>query len=152
MFSLVCCTHTLYSHLPQHSFLASTGISINICSPGQSDSQAKSFLYPVFRTILVFCLLCTILSLLGALCPLLSSVQFSHSVMSDSLRPHESQHDRSPCPSPSPGVHSNSCPSSRWCHPAISSSVVPFLHSNKSICIHSAHILPGGSFGYMEAF
>ena len=55
-----------------------------------------------------------------------SSVQFSHSVLSDSLRPHESQHARPPCPSPTPGVHSNSCPSSQWCHPAISSSVVPF--------------------------
>ena len=55
-----------------------------------------------------------------------SSVQFSRSVMSDSLRPHESQHARPPCPSPSPGVHSNSCPSSQWCHPAISSSIVPF--------------------------
>ena len=55
-----------------------------------------------------------------------TSVQFSHSVMSDSLRPHESQHARPPCPSPTPGVHSNSRPSSRWCHPAISSSVVPF--------------------------
>ena len=56
----------------------------------------------------------------------ISSVQFSHSVVSDSLRPHESQHARPPCPSPTPGVHSNLCPSSRWCHPAISSSVVPF--------------------------
>ena len=46
--------------------------------------------------------------------------------MSDSLRPHESQHARPPCPSPTPRVYSNSCPSSRWCHPAISSSVVPF--------------------------
>ena len=55
-----------------------------------------------------------------------SSVQFSCSVMSDSLRPHESQHARPPCPSPTSGVHPNSCPSSRWCHPAISSSVVPF--------------------------
>ena len=55
-----------------------------------------------------------------------SSVQFSHSVVSDSLRPHESQHARPPCPSPTPGVHSDSHPSSRWCHPAISSSVVPF--------------------------
>ena len=54
------------------------------------------------------------------------SVQFSHSVVSDSLWPHESQHTRPPCPSPTPGVHTNSCPSSRWCHPAISSSVVPF--------------------------
>ena len=56
-----------------------------------------------------------------------SSVQFScRSVVSDSLRPHESQHARPPSPSPSPGVHSDSCPSSQWCHPAISSSVVPF--------------------------
>ena len=54
-----------------------------------------------------------------------SSVQFSRSVVSDSLQRHESQHARPPCPSPTPGVHSNSCPSSRWCHPAISSSVVP---------------------------
>ena len=55
-----------------------------------------------------------------------SSVHFSHSVVSDSLRSHESQHARLPCPSPTPGVHSNSYPSSRWCHPAISSSVGPF--------------------------
>ena len=55
-----------------------------------------------------------------------SSVQFSRSVMSDSLRPHESQHARPPCPSPTPGVHSDSCPSSPLCHPTISSSVVPF--------------------------
>ena len=54
------------------------------------------------------------------------SVQFSRLVVSDSLQPHESQHTRPPCPSPTPGVHSNSCPSSQWCHPAISSSVVPF--------------------------
>ena len=54
------------------------------------------------------------------------SVQFGRSVMSDSLQSHESQHTRPPCPSPTPGVHSNSCPSSRWCHPTISSSVVPF--------------------------
>ena len=54
------------------------------------------------------------------------SDQFSCSVVSNSLRPHESQHARSPCLSPTPGVHSNSCPSNRWCHPAISSSVVPF--------------------------
>ena len=51
------------------------------------------------------------------------SVQFSHSVVSDSLRPHELQHARPPCPSPTPGVHSDSCPWSQWCHPAISPSV-----------------------------
>ena len=55
-----------------------------------------------------------------------SSVQFSHSVVSDSLRPHESQHTRPPCPSPTPRVYPNSRPSSQWCHPAISSSVIPF--------------------------
>ena len=55
-----------------------------------------------------------------------SSVQFGRSVVSDSLRPQESQHTRPPCPSPTPGVHLNSCASSWWCHPAISSSVIPF--------------------------
>ena len=54
------------------------------------------------------------------------SVQFSCSVMSDYLQPHEPQHARSPCPSPTPRVYSNSCPLSLWCHPTISSSVVPF--------------------------
>ena len=53
------------------------------------------------------------------------SVQFSRSVVSDSLQTHESYHSRPPCPSPTPGVYSNSCPSSRWCHPAISPSVSP---------------------------
>ena len=61
-----------------------------------------------------------------------SSVQFSRSVMTNSLWLHESQHAKPPCPSPTPGVHSNSCPLSWWCHPAISSSVVPF-----SSCPHS---------------
>ena len=61
------------------------------------------------------------------------SVQFSHSVMSNSLRPHESQHSRPPCPSPTPGVHSDSRPSSQWCHPAISSSVVPFSSCPQSL-------------------
>ena len=56
----------------------------------------------------------------------ISSVQFSHSVVSDSLWPHELQHTRSPCPSPTPGVYPNSCPLSWWCHPTISSSVIPF--------------------------
>ena len=63
----------------------------------------------------------------------ISSVQFSRSVMSDSLRPHESQHARPPCPSQTPGDHSDSCPSSQWCHPAISSSVVPFSSCPQSL-------------------
>ena len=60
------------------------------------------------------------------------SVQFSHSVVSDSLQPHKSQHARPPCPSPSPRVHSNPCSLSQWCHPAISSSVVPFFSCPQS--------------------
>ena len=64
---------------------------------------------------------------------LFSSVQISRSVVSDSLRPHESQHDRPPCPSPTPRVHSDSRPSSQWCHPAISSSVVPFPSCPQSL-------------------
>ena len=62
-----------------------------------------------------------------------SSVQFSHSVVSDSLWPHESQHARLPCSSPTPGVHPNQCPSSQWCHPTISSSVVPFFSCPQSL-------------------
>ena len=75
----------------------------------------------------------------------ISSVQFSHSVVSDSFQPHESQHTRPPCPSPTPRVHSNSCPLSWSCHPAISSSVVPF-----SVCPQS---LPAsGSFPMSQLF
>ena len=61
------------------------------------------------------------------------SVQFSHSVVSDSLRPHELQHARPPCPSPTPGAHSDSCPLTQWCHPAISSSVIPFSACPQSL-------------------
>ena len=67
-------------------------------------------------------------------------VQCSCSVVSDSLRPHELQHSRPPCPSPTPGVYPNSCPLSRWCHPTISSSVTPFfshLQSFPSIMVFS---------------
>ena len=66
-------------------------------------------------------------------CITLSSVQFSRWVMSDSLWPHELEHTRPPCPSPTPGVHLNSRPSSWWCHPAISSSVVPFSSCPQSL-------------------
>ena len=73
----------------------------------------------------------------GSLVPLLfltfSSVQFSCSVVSDSLRPHESQHARPPCPSPTPGVHSDPRPSSQSCHPAISSSAIPFSSCPQSL-------------------
>ena len=73
------------------------------------------------------------------------SVQFSHSVVSDSLRPHELQHTRPPCPSPTPRVYSNSCPLSQWCHPAISSSVLPF-----SSCLQS--FPASGSFQTSQFF
>ena len=74
-----------------------------------------------------------------------SSVQFSCSVVSESLQPHEPQHSRPPCPSPTPGVHPNPGPSSRWCHPTISSSVVPF-----SSCPQSFPAL--GSFQMSQLF
>ena len=73
------------------------------------------------------------------------SVQFSRSVVSDSLPPNELQHARPPCPSPTPGVHSNSCASSWWYHPAISSSVVPF-----SSCLHFLPV--SGSFQIGQLF
>ena len=63
----------------------------------------------------------------------ISSVQFIRSGVSDSLRPRESQHARPPCPSPSPGVHPDSHPSSQWCHPAISASVIPFSSCPQSL-------------------
>ena len=62
-----------------------------------------------------------------------SSVQFSRSVVSDSLQPHELQHARPPCPSPTPWVHPNPCLLSQWCHPTISSSVVPFSSCPQSV-------------------
>ena len=71
-----------------------------------------------------------------------SSVQFSRSVGSDSLRPHESQHARPPCPSATPGVYPNPCPSSRWCRPAISSSVVPF---SSCLVLPSIRVFPNES-------
>ena len=73
------------------------------------------------------------------------SVQFSQSVVSESFRPHGLQHTRLPCPSPTPGACSNSCPSSRWCHPTISSSVIPF-----SSCLQS--FPASGSFQMSQFF
>ena len=74
-----------------------------------------------------------------------SSVQFSHSVVSDSLLPHGLQHSRPPCPLPTPRIYSNSCPLSRWCHPTIISSVVPF-----SSCLQS--FPASGSFQMSQFF
>ena len=67
------------------------------------------------------------------MCSATSSVHFSRSVVSDSWRSHGLQHARLPCPSPTPGVYSNSCPLSQWCHPAISSSVIPFSSCPQSL-------------------
>ena len=72
-------------------------------------------------------------------------IQFSHSVMSDSLQPHGPQHARPPCPSPTPGVHPSPCPLSQWCHPTFSSSVVPF-----SSCLQS--FPASGSFQISQFF
>ena len=74
-----------------------------------------------------------------------TSIQFSRSVVSNSLQPHGLQHARPPCPSPTPGVYSNSCPLSQWCHPNISSSVVPF-----SSCLQSFQA--SGSFKISQLF
>ena len=74
-----------------------------------------------------------------------ASVQFSRSVVSDSLRPHESQHTRPCCPSPTPGVHPNSCPLSWWSNPPISFSVIPF-----SSCLQS--FPPSGCFPVSQFF
>ena len=88
-------------------------------------------------TLLVFLKLIkkrnTCSSLLALITLVISSVQFSRSVMSNSLQPHESQHTRPPCPSPTPGVYSNSCLLHWWCHPAISSSVIPFSSRPQSL-------------------
>ena len=79
-----------------------------------------------------------------AFLPKSSSVQFSCSVVSDSLQPHESQHARPPCPSPTPGVYPNPCPLSWWCHPTISSSVIPFSNLQS--------FLASGSFQMSQLF
>ena len=79
------------------------------------------------------------------LCTFCPVRQFNHSVVSDSLRPHGLQHARLPCPSPTPGVYSNTCPLSWWCHPTISSSVVPF-----SFCLQSGPA--SGSFQMSQFF
>ena len=73
------------------------------------------------------------------------SVQFSRSVVSDSLQSHESQHTRPPCPSTTPRVHSNSCPLSQWCHPTISSSVIPLSSFPQSLT-------GSGSFSMSQLF
>ena len=95
--------------------------AVTICSDFEAPQKSSLTLFPLFPYLF----------------PMkwwsIRSDQISRSVMSDSLRPHELQHARPPCPSPAPGVHSNSSPSSWWCHPAISSSVVPFSSCHQSL-------------------
>ena len=88
--------------------------SLNSCLPGKSPNQKVLIIKSLGTYKRYF------------ISYIFSSIQFSHSVMSDSLWSHGLQHARPPCPSPTPGVHSDSCPLSWWCHPTISSSVVPF--------------------------
>ena len=117
--------HEPPSHLPPHNI-----------SLGHPHAPAPSMLYPTSDIDWRFSSYMIVYMLeyhVPSIDFQFSSVQFSHSVVSDSLQPHESQHARPPCPSPTPGVHSNSRPSSRWCHPAISSSVVPFSSCPQSL-------------------
>ena len=114
-------------------------------------STARQFYYVSLVHLLSYFLhdCCTALSfsysLLITLLLNYGSVQFSCSVVSNFLPPHEPQHARPPCPSPTPGVYSNSCPSRWWCHPAISSSVIPF-----SFCPQS--FPASGSFQMSQLF
>ena len=107
---------------------------------GKSDRSETCFSWPLYSIwcFVYFLSLDVSLSLASGIVPIptfsvFSSVQFSRSVVSSSLWPHESQHARPPCPSPTPGVHSDSWPLSQWCHPAISSSVVPFSSCPQSL-------------------
>ena len=108
-----------YSNSPgKDSFLPSSSVlDKTLCKFKKLDTSSFSIFWRRFPTLR----------------PKLYSVQFSRSVVSDSLWPHESQHARPPCPSPTPGVHSHSRPSSQWCHPAISSSVIPFSSCPQSL-------------------
>ena len=92
----------------------------------------KNVVYP-YHGIYIYIHIHTYIYVYVYICIYISSVQFICSVMSNSLWPHELQHARPPCPSPIPGVYSNSCPLSWWCHPAISSSVIPFSSCPQSL-------------------
>ena len=107
---------------PEHThYLVPLSTFLYIVYKNQSFYISKMIKRPsniIYLCVCMYVYICLCVSLY-------MSVQFSCSVMSDSLRPHELQHSRPPCPSPTPGVHSDSRPLSQWCHPAISSSVVP---------------------------
>ena len=91
------------------------------------------YVFPNFTFGLAACVLLLMPLTVCVIAATISSDRFSRSVVSDSLWPHESQHTRPPCPPPTPGVYWNSCPSSQWCHPAISCSVLPFSSCPQSL-------------------
>ena len=104
-------SNSLWPHGLQHARLPYPSPTPGACSTIESVLPSKN----LFSLLVICC-----------------SIQFSCSVVSDSLWPHEPQHTRPPCPSAIPRVYSNSCPSSQWCHPAISSSLIPFCSCPQS--------------------
>ena len=109
-------------------------------------SRYLSYIYPLFPILTMFPGSSNKVLYSSVSLPLQSKREsVSHSIGSNSLQPHRLQHARPPCPSPTSGVYSDSCPLSRWCHPAISSSVVPF-----SSCLHS--FPASGSFKISQFF
>ena len=103
------------------SFLMSCNIVLKVLLTNKNHNKSRSYMIRSTWTMSY-----SSLNLLKHLLHDISSVQFSCSVVSNSLRPHEPQHTRPPCLSPTLGVHPNPCPLSWWCHPTISSSVIPF--------------------------
>ena len=106
-------------------------LDIIMCHPYSTSTPIILYSTKFYKVLIL--LLTTFPCFSAPSLPYFSSVKFSRSVVSDSLWPHQLQHARPPCPSPTPGVHSDSCPSSQWCHPAISSSVVPFSSCPQSL-------------------
>ena len=105
------------------------------------------------NTMINYCKMCEkVVSWTTSIKTTLSSIKFIHSVVSYSLRPHGLQHARSPCPSPTPWFNSNSCPWNRWCHPTISSSVVPFSSSVVPFSSHLQSFPASGSFQRSQFF
>ena len=131
--------YTVLSFLVVDQLLSHVRLSATLWTVAHQASLSftilQSLLKLMFIVLVMPCkhlVLCHPLLLPPSIFPSISSVQFSHSVVSDSLQPHELQHIRPPCPSPTPGVHPNPCPSSQWCHPTILSSVVPFSSCHQS--------------------
>ena len=126
--------------LPAFFFFPRAGTSVLSCCQTQTWTGIYTIRSPGFSRLMI-----AYLNFSVSIIYILSSAQFSCSVVSDSLQPYESQHSRPPCPTPTPIVYSNSCPSSQWWYPAISSSVIPF-----SSCPQS--LPPSGSFPMSQLF